>query len=121
MIASLVGSLVGSLVAFVVALLVGGLAIYVSASVVADADDYGHAVVTALLGAIGWALFSWIPLVGTIIALVVWVAVINWRYPGGWKNAAIIGIVAWLAALVILAIVNTVFGLGIGAFGVPGI
>jgi len=28
-------------------------------------------VVTALLGAIGWAVTSWIPLIGPIIALVV--------------------------------------------------
>ena len=112
---------VGSIVSFVVALLVGGLAIYVGARVVADVDDYGHAVVTALLGALAWALTSWIPLIGPIVALVAWVWVVKWRYPGGWGTAAIIGLVAWLAALVILFIVDGILGLGIGAFGVPGV
>jgi hypothetical protein len=112
---------VGSIVSFVVALLVGGLAIYLSARVVVDVDDYGHAVVTALLGALGWALTSWIPLVGSLVALVVWVGVINWRYPGGWVKAGIIGLGAWVAALGVLFVVNAVFGLGVGAFGVPGI
>jgi hypothetical protein len=111
---------VGSLVAFVAALLIGGLAIYVSARVVADVDDYGHAVVTALVGAIGWALTAWIPLIGPLIALVVWIGVINWRYPGGWIKAATIGLGAWLSALVILLVLNSALGLGIGAFGVPG-
>jgi hypothetical protein len=45
-----------SLVTFVVSLLVGGLGIYVGASVLADEDDYGHAVVTALVGALVWAI-----------------------------------------------------------------
>jgi hypothetical protein len=112
---------VGSIVAFVVALLVGGLAIYISASIIADVQDYGHAVVTAFVGALGWALFSWIPLIGTLLALVVWVWIINWRYPGGWTRAALIGVIAWLSAVVILAVVNSVFQLGIGAFGVPGV
>jgi len=111
---------VGSIVAFLVALLVGGLAIYVSARLVADVDDYSHAVITALLGAIGWAIASLVPVIGSILALVVWVGVINWRYPGGWVKAAIIGGVAWVSALVILFVLNSVFGLGIGAFGVPG-
>lgn len=110
----------GSLVAFVVALLIGGLAIYISARLVVDVDDYGHAVVTALVGAIAWALTAWIPLIGPLIALVVWVGVINWRYPGGWIKAAIIGLGAWISALVILLIANSVLRLGIGAFGVPG-
>ncbi len=112
--------LVGGLISFVVALLIGGLAIYISARIVVDVDDYGHAVITAILGAIGWALTSWIPLVGPVIALVVWVGVINWRYPGGWTKAAIIGVGAWLSALLILLVLNSVLGLGIGAFGVPG-
>jgi hypothetical protein len=64
---------IGSIVAFVVALLVGGLAIYISARVVADVDDYSHAVVTALLGAIAWALTAWVPLIGPVIALIAWV------------------------------------------------
>ena len=112
---------IGSIVAFVVALLVGGLAIYLSARFVVDVNDYSHAVVTALLGALGWALTSWVPLVGPVIALVVWVGVINWRYPGGWMKAAVIGGGAWVAALLVLLVVNSVFRLGIGAFGVPGV
>lgn len=114
-------SLVGSVVAFTIALLIGGLAIYVSGRVVTDVDDYSHAVITALIGAIAWAIASWIPFVGSILALIVWIAVINWRYPGGWLKAAIIGFVAWVAALVILLIANSLFSLGIGAFGIPSV
>ena len=114
-------AIIGSLVAFIVALLVGGLAIYISASIVVDVKNYTHAVVTAVIGAIAWALTAWIPLIGPLLALIVWVGVINWRYPGGWVKAGIIGGVAWLAALVILFILNAVFRLGVGAFGVPGV
>lgn len=111
---------VGSLVAFLVALLVGGLAIFISAKFVVGVDDYSHAVITALLGAIAWALTSWIPLIGPLLALVVWVGVIKWRYPGGWVKAGIIGAVAWVAALIILFVLNSVLQLGVGAFGIPG-
>ncbi|MFW6000564.1 MAG: hypothetical protein ACOCPY_03800 [Halorubrum sp.] len=111
----------GAIVSFVVALLVGGLGIYVSGRIVADVDDYSHAVVTALLGAVAWAIGSLIPVIGSIVALVAWVWVINWRYPGGWVKAAIMGVVAWAAALVVIFLLNGVLGLGISAFGVPGV
>lgn len=113
--------MIGSLVAFIIALLIGGLAIFISASLVVDVRNYGYAVMTALIGAIAWALTAWIPIIGPLIALVVWVGVINWRYPGGWGSAAIIGFVAWLSAIVIIFIVDTILQLGIGAFGVPGV
>ncbi|SIR67213.1 hypothetical protein [Natronorubrum thiooxidans] len=112
---------IGSFVAFVVALLVGGLAIYVSASVVVDVEDYSHAIVTAFIGAVAWGLTAWIPLFGPLFALLAWIWVINWRYPGGWINASLIGVIAWIAALAILFVLNTIFGLGVGAFGVPGV
>ncbi len=114
-------AILGSIVAFVIALLVGGLAIYLSARIVADVSDYGHAVITALIGAIAWALVAWIPLIGPLIALIVWIGVINWRYPGGWRNAVVIGLIAWIAALVIIFIANLLLGLQLGAFGVPGV
>ncbi len=113
--------MIGSLVAFVVALLVGGLAIYIAASIVVDASSYTHAVFTAAFGALAWALTAWIPLFGPLLALLAWVWVINRRYPGGWVDAAVIGGLAWLSALVILLILDTIFGLGVGAFGVPGV
>lgn len=109
-----------ALVAFVVALLVGGLAIYIGARLVIGTDDYSHAVVTALLGAIAWALTSWIPLVGPLIALVAWIWVIKWRYGGGWDTAIVVGLVAWVASVVVLFVLNSVLRLGVGAFGVPG-
>ena len=111
----------GLIVSFVVALLIGGLGIHLGAKFVVDVDDYGRAVETALYGAIAWALTSWVPLVGSLIALVVWVGVINWRYPGGWTAAAVIGVVAWVAAAIILVLLNGVLGLGLGAFGIPGV
>lgn len=110
----------GSVVSFVVALLVGGLAIYVAGRVVAGVDDYSHAVVTALVGALAWTLGSLVPLFGVLVALLAWVWVIKWRYPGGWTNAAIIGFVAWVAATLIIYALDAAFELGVGAFGVPG-
>lgn len=109
----------GALISFVVALLVGGLGIYVGARFVTGEDDYGYAVYTALIGAVAWVLTSWVPIVGSLLALVVWVAVINWRYKGGWIDAAIIGVIAWLAAAVVLFVLDPF--IPVGAVGIPGV
>ena len=117
-------ALVDSLVVFAVSLLVGALGIYVGARVVTDREDYTYAVVTALLGAIIWGvvgfLFGWIPLLGPILVLLAYVAVINYRYPGGWGAAILVAFVAWLTVLVVLYVLAS---LGISTFdavGVPG-
>jgi hypothetical protein len=117
--------IVDSLVGFVVSLLVGGFGIYVGARLVVDERDYGHAVVTALIGAVVWAVvglfLGWIPLVGLLLTLLAYVAVVNWRYPGGWVDAGLIALVAWIASLVVIAVLS-VLGVGsLSAFGVPGV
>ncbi len=114
-------SLLGSLVTFVVGLLVGGLAIFIAASVVTDTQDYGHAVFTALVGALVWGLselfLSWIPLVGEFIPLIAWVWVIRWRYGASWIHAAIIGFIAWGSAILVLTVLP--FAGVTDAVGVP--
>lgn len=118
-------ALIDSIIVFVVSLLVGALGIYVAARVVTDYEDYTYAILTALIGAIIWAiagfLFGWIPLLGPLLVLIAYVAVINYRYPGGWVNAILISLVAWIASIVVLYLLALV---GIGAFeavGVPGV
>lgn len=118
-------ALIDSLIVFIVSLLIGALGIYVGARIVADVDDYGYAIVTALIGAIVWVViaffFGWIPLLGPLLALLAYIAVINTRYPGGWANAIVISLIAWVAALIVLYVLGV---LGITAFeaiGIPGV
>lgn len=117
--------LLKGLIGFVVGLLVGGVALAAGARVAVYRDLYGsadvqRAVVTALLGAVVWALFAWIPLVGTLLAFVGWLALLNYRYPGGWTRAAILAVAAWAVAVVILAALELVGLGGLSAVGVPG-
>ncbi|ELZ19477.1 hypothetical protein [Natrinema limicola] len=108
------------LLAFSVSLLVGGVALHVGTHVVADARDYAHAVLTALLGAVVWAVLESVPLLGGLLALIAWVAIVRWRYRLGWLRSAGVGVVAWTAAVVVLAALELV-GIGsVSALGVPG-
>lgn len=116
---------VEGLIVFAVSLLVGGLAIHLAARYVTYRSHPGgltfeHAVVTALLGAIAWAVLEWIPLIGSLLALVGWIAVIKYRYPGGWTKAGITGVAAWAAAVVTLAALELVGVGAVSALGVPG-
>ena len=114
-------ALIDSLIVFVVSLLIGSLGLYVGAKIIAGVDDYSYAIITALIGAVVWAVvgffFGWIPLLGPIIALVAYVAVINTRYPGGWVDAIVISLIAWIASLVVLYILGV---LGVTAFEAVG-
>ncbi|MFB6185126.1 MAG: hypothetical protein ABEI96_11270 [Haloarculaceae archaeon] len=116
--------MIDSLVVFVVSLLVGAFGIYVGARLVADEDDYGYAIVTALLGAVVWAvggfLVGWIPLLGPLLVLLAYVALINARYPGGWGNAIVIALIAWFASFLVLYVLAAVGLTGFEAIGVPG-
>jgi hypothetical protein len=123
-----VSSALGSVVTFVISLLVGGLGIYVGARVMTGRADFERAVWTALFTALGVAIVSlvvgWIPLLGgilaTVLGFVVYLGIINWRYPGGWIDAAGIALIAWIAAVVVLTLLGPIVG-GVDEFGVAGV
>ncbi|MFC4439574.1 MULTISPECIES: hypothetical protein [Natrialbaceae] len=114
-----------SAVVFLVSLLIGALGIYVGARVIVGAGDYDHAIVTALIGAIVWAVVGffvgWIPLLGPVLALLAYIAVINFRYPGEWTAAAMIGLLAWVTVLIVLYVLAALGITGFEAVGVPGV
>lgn len=117
-------ALIDSIIVFVVSLLVGAVGIYIGARVITDHKDYTYAIVTALIGAVVWAvigfLFGWIPFLGPLLVLIAYVAVINYRYPGGWVNAILISLIAWIASLAVLYVLALIGIGGFEAIGVPG-
>lgn len=116
-------AIVDSAIVFVVSLLVGAFGIYVGGRVVAQHDDFTYAVVTALIGAIIWAVvgavLGWIPLLGPILVLLAYIAVINFRYPGGWLDAILISLIAWIASFAVLYVLAALGFGSLEALGVP--
>lgn len=114
---------VDGLVVGIVSLLVGALAIHIAASMLLSGNQsYLNAVIAAAVGALVYSILGFlggIPLLGPILLLLLWVGVINWRYPGGWLQAIIIGVGAWGSAIVILWILSSIGVVNISAIGVP--
>lgn len=117
-------ALIDSIIVFVISLLVGALGIYIGARIITRTNDYTYAIVTALIASIIWIiasiLFGWIPLLGPLLALLAYIAVINYRYPGGWVNAILIALIAWVASLAVLYILGMLGIAQFDAMGVPG-
>jgi len=111
-----------SLAVFVVSLLLGGLGVHVGAMVVTGSRDYGHAVVTAGIGALVWSVVSGLAggLLGSVLTLLAYLLVIKWRYRTGWLGAGGIALVAWLVALVVLSVLASLGYVEFDALGVPG-
>lgn len=123
-IAQMGGSFINALFVFVVSLLIGAVGIYTGARLLIDRDTgFRRAIVTAFVGAIIWALVAffvgWIPIIGPLLTLIVWIGFINWQYPGGWGTAAGIGFVAWIVVFAILYVLSLLGFVGLGAIGVP--
>ena len=116
-------ALVDSIIGFVVSLLIGAAGIYLGASILTDVEDYTYAIVTALIASLVWFVVAfflgWIPLLGALLALIAYIAVINYRYPGGWLDAIGIALIAWIATLVILYVLALLGITTFSAIGVP--
>ncbi len=115
-------TLVDALIVFGIGLLIGAIGIYIGGRVVTGVEDYTYAIGTAFIGAIVWAVTAFfiggIPGIGPAIVLLAWIWILNRRYPGGWGNAAMIGLIAWVTVILVLAALASA---GIGDFEAIGV
>lgn len=117
-------SIFSAIAVFIVNLIIGAIGIYTGARLLIDQETgFGRAVSTAFFGAIIWAIVAffigWIPILGPILTLIVWLGFVNWQYPGGWGTAIGIVIVSWIVVLIILYILSLIGIVGLNAIGVP--
>lgn len=113
------GTLTETFATFVASLLAGGLALAAGTwLVLGDADVVG-ATVTAAIGAVVWAVFDGVPLLGPLLALALWLVVLRWRFEASWVGTAVIGGVAWIVAIVVVGL-SALLGLPVEeAIGIP--
>lgn len=118
-------ALTDNLVVLLVSLLIGGIGIYVGAALLAKSRDYGHAVVTAGIGALVWSIVSGlvggVPLLGPVLTFLAYLLVIKWRYRTGWLTAGGIALIAWIAALVVLSLLANYGYAEFSAVGIPNV
>lgn len=119
------GSVASAVLIWIIGLIVGAIGINVGARLMIDrATGFRRAIITAAIGAFVWAILSffvgWIPLIGPLLMLIVWIGIINWQYPGGWGTALGIGIAAWIVAFVIVYLVSLTGAIAPTAVGIPG-
>lgn len=113
------GSLTETFATFVVSLLVGGLALAVGERLVTGEADLAAATLTAAIGAVAWAIVDGVPLLGPLLALGLWLAILHWRFDTGWFGTGAIAGVAWIVALAAVTI-GAALGLPVEeAIGIP--
>ncbi|WP_414838282.1 hypothetical protein ACK3SF_02670 [Candidatus Nanosalina sp. VS9-1] len=115
--------LIDSLFGLAVGFLTGTLGLFIGASYAGVGAGLETAAVTALAGALVWAvvgLFAgWIPLIGSIATFIVWLIVVTQTYGVGLSTAFKVAVFAWVASLIVTKL-ESVFGIRARAVGVPG-
>lgn len=119
------GGLRSSAATFLISLVTGSFGIYAGAFIVFGSASIETAVLAAVIGSFVWGVMSfflgWIPILGSLITLIVWLGAINSFYPGGWYSAGQIAVFAWLISLVVVYIAKLAGLKQKNALGVPGV
>jgi hypothetical protein len=114
---------IDSVAHFVIGFVTGTVGIHFGALYVTGSSTWETAAMTAVAGAFIWAVaslfFGWIPLLGSLLTLAIWVFAISQIYGVGYGTAIEIGLFAWIASFIVTKI-ESFLGLRTDAVGVPG-
>lgn len=118
-------------IVFVVSVLVGGFGNYTGIRLVSDQHpSYIHAVISSILSAAVWAVVSYglnvydlgiTPFAGALIALIVWIVVLYFRYEGGIVTAVPAGVAAWVISVIVLYVIAYFTTFPFEAIGIPAV
>jgi hypothetical protein len=111
-------ALLAVLIGFLIGLVIIGGVIYVAGRmVVGERAKLGSAVTIAVLGVVLGGLIGIIlPVIGWIIALVVWIYLIKRFFSCGWPAAFGVGLLAVIIWVVIWIVLAAIVGIGLLAF-----
>ena len=117
-------ALLDTVLIVLVATLVGGVGIYAGVRLLVDsAIEPVDGLLLALAGAVAWGAVSLFlastPVLGPVLALLVWVVLVAVRYPCGWPAASALGFVVWLPPVGLLYFLGTLGLVSFAAVGVP--
>ena len=101
------------LLGFLISLVVSGLIIYIATKLFGEKEGFGTALLTAFIGAIIFALASYMissAWIASIVAGIAWIIAIGSLYNIGWLKSFIIAIVIWVLARIIGVILPTISG-----------
>ena len=115
--------IVDSIFHLVIGFVTGTVGIHFGAIYAGVGSSPEVAAVTALAGAVVWAVvgffMGWIPLIGSLGTFVVWLLMITQMYNVGIGSAFEIAVFAWVASFIVTH-VESFFGFRSKAMGVPG-
>jgi hypothetical protein len=94
----------GVLIGFMISLVVSGVIIYLAAKLFGEKEGFGTAILAAFIGAIIFALVSYLIGIGWIAALIggiAWLIALSSLYNIGWLKSLGIAIVIWVFAIIV--------------------
>ncbi len=103
----------GILLGFLVSMVISALIIYIAAKLFGEKEGFGTALMTALTGAIIFALVSFFIGIGWIASLIgglAWLIALGNLYNIGWLKSFVIAVVIWIFANIVSVVLPTIAG-----------
>lgn len=91
-------------IGFLISLLVSGVIIYLATKLLGEDEGFGTAILAALVGAVIFALVSYlvgIDWIATLISGIAWLIALSNLYQIGWLKSLVIAIVIWIFAAIV--------------------
>lgn len=101
----------GAIFGFLISLVVSAIIIYLATKLFGEEEGFGTAILTALCGALIFALAAYFLGIGWLAALIgglAWLIALGSIYEIGWLKSLVIAIVIWIFATIVSLLLPTV-------------